>query len=300
MPTAVAVAEELEIPDEIRQVFRQRSGGLNMLPAVAQQALEVARDPQCTITEFARVIERDVKLASDILSMANSSLFAGSAALSSLHQSIVRLGMRQCKNLIYGASLTALMRKMSDEDAATRERLWRHSFHTALLALHVNHSLGLGFQGEEFTAGLMHDFGRTLLAICLPDRSRELDLLDFDNSPCLLERERMLTGTDHGDLGAWFARENRLPGPLVEAVRFHHRPAESQRHLRLVALTAACDHMANHLERWGGPDGYELAENSALLLLEQSGVRDAARRFEPMHAVLMRTALHDAVQMMRR
>ena len=88
------------------------------------------------------------------------------------------------------------MQKMSVEDAAHRERLWRHSFHTAILALHFNHSCGLGYQGEEFTAGLLHDFGRTLMAVCLPERSSELDLLDFDDSPRLLEQERLLSGTD--------------------------------------------------------------------------------------------------------
>lgn len=298
MSTAVAV-DDFAVPDEVLRQLKRKSGSLNMLPAVAMQAMDLAKDPNCSIHEFARVIERDVKLAADILSMANSALFAGNAPISSLHQSIVRLGLRQCKNLIYCSSLSALMQKVSIEDAAHRERLWRHSFHSAILALHFNHSCGIGYQGEEFTAGLMHDFGRTLFAVCLPERSSELDLLDLDDSPRLLDQERLLTGTDHCELGAYFADQNRLPAPLIEAVRFHHEPWRATRHRKLVALTAACDHMANHIQRHGGPNDYEPGENAALTLLEDAGVRGAVQRFTSMHAVLMRNAQHDAEQMMR-
>ena len=298
MSTALA-PNTIEIPEEVRAKLKARAGGVGMLPAVAMQALELAKRPDCSITEFSRVVERDVKLAADILSMANSSLFAGSSPLSSLHQSIVRLGLHQCKNLIYCSSLTALMKKLSDEDAVTRERLWRHSFHTALLALHFNHSCSIGYQGEEFTAGLLHDIGRMLIGVCLPDRAAELDLMDFDDSPRLLDHEQQLCGVDHCELGAWFAKENGLPSPLADAVRFHHQPTRASRNHRLIALTAACDHMANHLQRHGDPEGYDPAENQALEVLEAAGVRDAARQFTAMHEVLMRNALHDATQMMK-
>ncbi|MFV0444506.1 MAG: HDOD domain-containing protein [Planctomycetaceae bacterium] len=298
MPISVA-DDEITIPDEILRQLKRKSASLNMLPAVAMQALELSKNPDCSITEFARVVERDVKLATDILSMANSSIYSGALSVSSLHQAVVRLGLRQCKNLIYCSSLTSLMQKMSTEDAAHREQLWRHSFHTAVLALHFNHSCGIGFQGEEFTAGLMHDIGRTLLGVCLPERSLELDLLDYDGSPRLLVQERMLSGTDHCELGAYFAEQNRLPPPLIESVRFHHEPTQSRLNLRLVSLTAACDHMASYLQRHGGPDGYDPAENSALLLLEDAGVPAVAKRFSSMHTVLMRNAQHDAEQMMR-
>ena len=61
----------------------------------------------------------------------------------------------------------------------------------------------------------------------------------------------------------------------------HSGPASSS------GLAAACDHMANHIQRYGGPDGYEPESNTALTLLEEVGVRGATERFASMHAVLM-------------
>ena len=298
MGLAVATEETVVLPAELERRLESQLGDVNMLPAVAMQALEVAKNPECSIMEFSRIIEQDVKLASDILALANSALFCGSAPLSSLHQSIVRLGLRKCKNLIFSSSLTALMQKLSAEDAYARERLWRHSFQSAVLALHVNHALTVGFQGEEFTAALMHDFGRLLLGMCLPERALEFDRRDLDGDHGLLELEQLNCGTDHCELGAWFAQKNRLPESLVAAIRFHHLGKLPTNHQRLIALVAVCDHMASHLMRCGGPEGYDLRENAALPLLERAGVRTVATHFRPLHLELMQQTLADAEQMM--
>ena len=37
-----------------------------MLPTVAIEALEIAKDPRCTIREFSRIVERDLRLATDM------------------------------------------------------------------------------------------------------------------------------------------------------------------------------------------------------------------------------------------
>ena len=40
--------------------------------------------------------------------------------------------------------------------------------------------------------------------------------------------ETLLFGVDHAELGARILESWRFPEPIVEAVRFHHRPAESE------------------------------------------------------------------------
>lgn len=297
---AVAAAAETSLlPEEIERRLTAQLEHVSMLPAVAVEAMNLAKNPDCSIVEFSRVIEKDVKLATDILAMANSSLFVGSSPVASLHQAIVRLGMRKCKNLIYCSSFSSLLQKMTAEDVFTRERLWQHSFQTAVLGVHVNQALDIGFQGEEFTAGLMHDFGRLLLGMCLPERASELDLRDLDGDLQLIEIEQMITGTDHCAVGAWFARRYNLPEDLVEAIRFHHKPGLARHNPRLVALVGVCDRMASHMLRHGGADGYDLSENVALPFLEKSGVRKTGTHLKAVHAGLMQAALKDAEQMLK-
>jgi hypothetical protein len=79
-----------DLPPHLRAVFALRSQKLQMLPAVAVKALAIARDPDCSIREFVSVVERDTKLASDILSMANSPLFFTGGLQSSASSSLCR------------------------------------------------------------------------------------------------------------------------------------------------------------------------------------------------------------------
>lgn len=262
----------IDIPVALITVLEFRCGSLQMLPEVAVQALDAAQNVDCSISDFAAIVERDVKLATDMLSIANSVTINGGKPISSLHQAIVRLGFRQCRNLILSSGLAALMNNVPVQQEAVRKTLWEHGFLTAMISLHLNRALHIGFQGEEFTAGLLHDFGRTLFAICLPDKFPQFDQLNFDEDDSSLELESEMTGATHCQLGAWFANKNQLPVPLIDAVLFHHVPQAAHRNRQLVALTAAADHMANHIQRTATVEGYEPIENEAVRVLELSGV----------------------------
>lgn len=286
------------IPDGIRERLTNRAEDLNMLPAVAAQALQIANEPDCSINRFAGVVERDVKLAADILKLANSSMYSPTAKIVNLHQAVSRLGFQKVQNLILTSSVTALMRRMTVEHESIRDQLWRHGFLTATLALHLNRALKAGFEGEEFTVGLIHDIGRTLFAVVCAETFCEIDPLDFVESMATLEQEREISGTDHCDLGGWFAESNSLPPAIIEVIRFHHAPLRSSAHRKLVALVAAADHMANYLQRQDFLGEYDPKSNQALEILEACGIRRAASRFQEIAEPLMKTADEEALVMM--
>lgn len=284
----------LSPPRDVMVVLKKRADDLRMLPDVAIEAMNIAKKPNCSIAEFAAVVERDVKLASDVLRIANSALYCPATPILNLHRAVVRLGFRECQNLIMAASLASLMNRISLEEEWIRGALWRHSFNTALLSLHLNQAFHLGFQGEEFTAGLIHDFGRTLLAVAVPDRFSEADPMDFDETPEILVREDAIVGTDHCRLGAWYAVQQQLPAPLPEVILLHHRPEAANHGRRLAALVAVADHMANHLQQFEGPAGYDPSANLAFQVLSEFVDGGAARRFSEIAPTLMEETVRDA------
>ncbi len=294
---ASATAGEPCFPPAVGEQLRLRANHLKMLPAIAMQALDIAKDPDCVIGDFVSVIERDATLAADILRIANSVLFGGGRTVMNLHRAVVRVGLRQCKSLIIASSFSSMMKSMTLEEEWVRELLWQHSFTTALLSLHVNRSLNVGFQGEEFAAGLIHDIGRMLLATCFPDQFPSIDSMDFDEGPQTLLIEQNAIETNHCEVGVWFAQRNSLPEPLIDTVRFHHCPERSPRNRRLVALVATCDHMANHLQRDDG-GSYDPQGNPSLELLEKCGVPNATSCFVKIASTVMETAKRDAAEML--
>ena len=287
-----------ELDPKLQAEFRQKAQALQMLPGVAVQALEIARDPECTIRDFVAVVERDAKLAADILAMSNSVMFsAGGPAVLSLQQAIVRLGFRQCRNLILSTSMASLMKNVSLEEEWVRDVLCRHGFLTGMLAINVNNIVGTGFQGEEFAAGLVHDFGRLLLAVVAPDKFCIADPLHFDESPEILTMERRILGTDHCQAGTWYAELSKLPSEFAEVIRYHHNPAACTKHRRLVALVAIADHMANHLQRFDDGNQYNLRENEAVYVLESCGQTNVATRLADVCREMMTAAKKDVQKM---
>jgi HD-like signal output (HDOD) protein len=233
------------------------------LPDTAVQAVSMANDPDCQMPQFAGLIERDAAVATTILRIANSASYAGGMPAAKLQQAVVRLGIRPCQNMIVAIGMRTLFRQMASATRMQCELLWQHAYVTAALCRQINRAFRLGFDGEEFSSGLLHDLGRILLALADPQSFERAKAMDFHEED-VLTRERQTIGIDHCALGGWFAEHSQLPPALVQVIRFHHDPQAAERSGDLVNLVAAADHMANHLQLLGEPDAYDPASNPGL------------------------------------
>jgi HD-like signal output (HDOD) protein len=204
------------------------------------------------------------------------------------------LGFHECQNLILASSLASIVTKVSMEQEWIRTVLWWHSINTGLLATYINRSFRLGFQGEEFTAGIIHDIGRTLLAVICPDEFSEIDRLSFDETAEIVDHEVDVVGIDHCRMGAWFATQNQFPKPLIEVVLRHHQPETAVDNRKLTALISVADHMANHLQRCGNAEEYDAQQNPALPLLTEYADAQFETHFYESANALMQEAQRDA------
>jgi putative nucleotidyltransferase with HDIG domain len=96
-----------------------------------------------------------------------------------------------------------------------------------------------------FTAGMLHDIGKLMLADSLPGEFQNALSLAATNHVPLQEVEREIFGTTHAELAAYLLGLWGLPATMVEAVAFHHSPEKSA-HQHFSPLTAV--HVANALE----------------------------------------------------
>jgi len=270
---------------DVKEYVLKRAAEFTMVPAAAMKAMEIGRNPACSVKEYSGAIERDVRLTADILSMANSSLYASGAPAATLHDAVRRLGLRRCQGLILSTCTAALMRSLPFDQARRREALWQHGYMTAVICRHLNETLRLGFSGEEFTAGLMHDLGRSLLVATVPDLCAEVDA-DPSKPPAMrLERERSVLGTDHCELGAAFGTRNGLPAQLVAAIQHHHAPEQAGEHQTLCSLIATADQFAHQLENSQLAAAGELAGMHAIpFLAETARVQQALSGVTPAFA----------------
>lgn len=254
---------QVSIPPQLLQLLESKVGKIRIFPEVAMRAIEIARNPDCSIAEFVGVVEKDVMLASEILRMANSVMYGQGNTISSLHRAVPRIGFRQCRNLIVTASTMSLMQNIPVPEAQTREALSSHSITTSTIAASINRMLGLGFCGEEFAAGLLHDIGRLLLLWVSPDAGFSWNFGDFNEGSDLLDREQAAIGTTHTQVGFWIGKTYRLPNEFLDVISCHHQPSRAQSARKLTSLVAIADQMANHWQLTNSAEGYVQAEDEA-------------------------------------
>ena len=284
-------------PDrEIQAKVRRIASDFQVRSDAALEALEVIREPECSIRSLVAIARRDPRLTTDILKFANSALFGSRARIASLDQAVMRLGLTSCKNIILACIAGSMLKRPSQPYLEFTSVLWSHSLLTAATASNLNLELSIGLQGEEYAAGLIHDVGRLLLRLAEPAKAALADPMDFQESMDLIVRENQELGTNHATLGAWFTDDMRFPASIVSSIRFHHQPEEATESLCLSALIAAADEIANHYHRCGSLIGYDIEQNKGIALLEDHGVFDAREKLKVSLGKVMERAFRDVAE----
>jgi HD-like signal output (HDOD) protein len=199
-------------------------GGLEKLPSLPQvivdlgQAIAAQRD----LGSIAEIVERDPAMSAKILQLVNSAYFGLARPVSAVSQAVVFLGAELLRALAHASHVFSCIDPGSLGNYSL-DQWQRHSFAVARMAKRL---LSDPKKGEAaFTAALMHDVGKIVLALKYPDRMQTLEEAALaQNCPAeVLEREWF--GTSHQEAGAYLLGVWGLPSAVVETVGYHHRPA---------------------------------------------------------------------------
>ena len=246
---------------------------LPSMPSVYVQIIEALQVPDCPLDRISAIVRTDPALAAKILQLVNSAFFGFAREVASITEAVQLLGVGIIRSLALTVKLFS-----SFDAAAFRDfplgQVWQHSLRTGMLARQL-----AGLENADdplleqaFTAGLLHDIGKLILAANLP--AEYLDLVKRARAAdCpLAQAEQEMFNATHADVGAHLLGIWGLPVPLVEAVALHHAPSNSG-DSRFSALTAV--HVANLLSQQRN-DGVSslLAARVDAAYLKRLGLRD--------------------------
>lgn len=231
-------------------VAREIVGRLAALPSVPGVYWELTRrvsDPKAGPNDIADVVARDPAMAAKILQIVNSAYFGLAKRMSSVHQAVAYLGIELVRGLALSAHVFTLFERSSPAPAFDIQRLQRHSLSAALLAQHLVDDPGQA--DEAFVGGLLHDIGRLVLALGMPEKFTKVEAVDLTRGASLAEAERQVFGVDHAAVGAYLLGMWGLPPSVVECAAHHHAPAEaSPGYSKLAAAVHVGDLLAKYLE----------------------------------------------------
>jgi putative nucleotidyltransferase with HDIG domain len=208
------------------------------------------------LQEIEAIIKYDQVIAAKVLAMSQSPLFTRKRGVSSLQDAIVSLGNQQLLMVI----LTACSSRYFTEDATGYDlrtgELWDHAIASGIMAEIVSRHLGLKNTLTAYTAGLLHDIGKTVLNFHVRTYFESITNTVKEQKIPFIEAEQRILGIDHEQLGALIARRWHFPADVTAAIGNHHRPLEVEDHANLAGLVYAANRMVSALGIGCGVDGF--------------------------------------------
>ena len=201
------------------------------LPAMPKLYAQVSNELSSTngsIDVVAQLISQDPVMTSKILQVVNSAFFALGRQVSEPSDAVMFLGAERTRSLILLAGVFTQFDGVACPGFSP-EQVWNHSLQVATLARNVTIAETKNAKTAEaaFTAGLIHDMGKLILAANVPTMCNAVEQLHKSKRVTQREAEMQVLGTTHAELAACMLGTWALPLPVLEAVAWHHHPTRS-------------------------------------------------------------------------
>jgi len=175
------------------------------------------------------LIEKDPVLAGWLLSAVNSVLYVRHGNISSVRHALSVLGTEKVRDTVVRMSTVCLVHQTRTPAGWSMERFTRHSASVAILSDLIAQRSAVEFPEGAFVAGLLHDIGRLLIAVGLPDEFESI-LREYQSSgQTWIECERKILGFAHPELSSAALAVWKVPEPIRRAVAEHHDPVPLQK-----------------------------------------------------------------------
>ncbi|GGI18752.1 MAG: HDOD domain-containing protein [Oxalicibacterium faecigallinarum] len=223
------------------QVLRQIRD-LPALPAIVQDLVKNMTRDDADIHLIANKVSQDQALSAKTLRFANSSFYGLQSRVTTIQQAITLIGVDAVKHVVTTAALTGYF-PAGHVQGLDLNHLWRHSIATAVCArvlarhLHVN-------QEYAFTAGLLHDIGRLVLATYFRREYEAVIAYRNANDCHWIDAEHAVIGVDYVSTGVALATHWNFSESIRNAIAGHYRPENQKVH-----SLASIVHIANAIVR---------------------------------------------------
>jgi HD-like signal output (HDOD) protein len=216
------------------EVVAQRN--LPTIPPVLASILAILSSDTAGARQLVEVIEKDQSLTAKLLKLANAAFFGQPRRVATIPRAILLLGFATVRNLALGVKVwDALGGRVEKQRLAA---LWDHAVVSAACARALGGGLRACDPDEAFTAGLLRDIGRLVMAGKFGALYWETTDAATPDDP-EWAREQATFGVHHADVGAWVLESWNLPALIVEAVRVHHAGTARGGLPRVLAVTTA-------------------------------------------------------------
>ncbi|HUU50616.1 MAG TPA: HDOD domain-containing protein [Nitrospinota bacterium] len=226
--------------------------GLPTLPGVVQKISNMVENSTTSAEDIGRIISSDQVLTAKVLKLINSAFYGFPGRISSVTHGLVLIGFNVVKGLVLSASVFDMMEgKMVG--------LWEHSLGTAITSGIIAKRMNQKDPEEVSVAGLLHDIGKVVIKVSMPDKYEKiLELVEEKEMP-MLEAENKVLDFNHANVANWLCEKWNLPDNLKDPITYHHSPHLAKKVPRQTAMIHLADILVKGIghgqsgDRWVPP-----------------------------------------------
>lgn len=238
---------------DLTRIIR-RVEDLPTLPRIVLKITELVNNPKSSAKDLARVVTDDQVLTARLLKFVNSSFYAFPQNISTVTDAIVLLGFDAIRNLLLTTSMFDLFSNKNKENELKRERMWDHSLGCAVAAKVIGDHMRYDNPEELFVSGLLHDIGKIVEMLFLPDDFARVVSMVENKNILMLAAEDHVLGYTHADVGRLLAERWNLPSKLVNVIAYHHQPGLAGRFSQEAAIVHLADILCRAMNMGSGGD----------------------------------------------
>ena len=181
------------------------------------------------VGEIERAVTLDPALTGQLLRVANSAAHGRQASVGTVRAAVLHLGIGRVLSLAIAGSVRSGAQRALPQFGLSEGALWSHLVAAALAVEVMPGVIRVPIPPEAFTAALLHDVGKVLMA-----RFLDAETLRFLAEARALgaaegiHAEREVLGLHHGEVSALVAQEWRLPERIVHSIGYHGFPDEAE------------------------------------------------------------------------
>lgn len=218
---------------------------LPTLPDVMAYILEIVEDDKSSAGDLTEILERDHAISARVLRLANSAFYGLRYEVESIRRAVVVVGFEAVRELSLATSAFDSLSRHK-QFALDPEDFWLHSLGTAKASQMIcrEHFPDLS-AGACFTAGLLHDIGKYLLALVLKGEYRDVVELARVSQRLLYDIESEILSTTHSEVGYWIANKWHFPKLFTDVILHLYRLKSYKGQYRTeVALVSLADKLS--------------------------------------------------------
>jgi len=217
---------EKRLPPLDMNAIKASVRALPALPEVVFRLIRSLDDPHMDMAQLEELVGMDQGLVTRVMRIANSPFYGLLRQVGTVRDAAMVIGFGALRNLAISTATVNHFKAMQLPGDFDYHHFWVHGMSCALAADLLAQAQGEP-AGVAFTAGLLHDIGRLVLASVFP--AHYIGCRDYrvEHRCSVIEGEQAVVGLAHPFIGAALAEHWHFPVLVTDAIEFHHDPAQA-------------------------------------------------------------------------